>query len=193
MGRSEANARRGTAPIALGLAAGLASGSLVLLDRFEDPPTPGLLTVVAGLGAMAAGVLFRRAATPVGAWSRSRFAAAVAERVADGVILGSLVWVAVDPRGSGGPDIALAGAALSALGLSYLSAYTRAKGLGLGFRVPALLAEPVLHFALVGLALLLRAWPLEVASAAVLWLAAAASAVSVLRAGGAIARQEEPS
>jgi hypothetical protein len=190
MGRSEATARRGSVPIALGLAAGVASGSLILLDRFEVPSTPGILTVAAGLGAMAAGVLFA-VSTPEGSAARPTFAAAVAERVTDGVVLGSLTWVAVDPRGGGGVDIALAGAALSALGLSYLSAYVRAKGRGLGFRVSEWPPEPVLHFGLVGVALLLRGLSLGAAPVAVLWLATAASGVSVLRAAGAIRGQEQ--
>jgi hypothetical protein len=193
MGRSEANARRGSTPVALGLAAALASGSLVLLDRFDDPPAPGVLTLIAGLGAMAAGLLFARGASEAGAGGRPRFAAAVAERVADGVLLGSLVWVAIDPRGGIEADVALAGAALSALGLSYLAAYTRAKGRGLGFTTSGWPAEPMVHFGLVGVALPLRAGGFDAASAAVLWLAAAASAVSVLRSAGAIGGQEEPS
>jgi hypothetical protein len=199
MGRSEENARRGSAPIApiaLGLAAGLASGSFILADRYVDPLQGSVLSVLSGPAAAVAGVLFQWA----GAHERSArglFAAAVAERLADATILGSLAWVAVNPPMGpfilSIPDVALAGAALTALGLSYLSAYTRAKGNGLGFRILGWTFEPVVHFGLVGLALLLRAWPFEAAPTAVLWLAAAASAVSVFRAASAIGRQEEPS
>ena len=111
-----------------------------------------------------------------------RFGAAVAGRIADGVVLGSVAWVAVSDRAT-----LVAAAALTALGAAYLAAYLRAKAVGLGFRVDRLFPQDGLHFLLVGVGLLFGGTVL----AGALCVAAVVSFLSVARDARQVGRQAE--
>jgi hypothetical protein len=63
-------------------------------------------------------------------WARGAFLGEAADRVFDAAILGSVAWAFVDS------DRRLFGVALAALGAGGVVAYVRARGRGLGYRVP---------------------------------------------------------
>jgi hypothetical protein len=101
---------------------------------------------------------------------------ALLDRVWDGVVLGAIAWAARDAAP------AVAGAALVALGASFLSSYIRARGASLGYSVEESHVTRGLRYGLVVLSLLLRNafWPLA-ASAIVAVLASAVRSTQVLK------------
>jgi hypothetical protein len=106
----------------LEMAAAAAAGALIVL---REPRIAGLLVLLAGAAGAAAGDLADRSGIP-----RSVFLADAAERFLDAFVLSALAWTAFpdEPRA--------AGVALAALGAGAVTAYIRAKGRSLGYRVP---------------------------------------------------------
>ncbi|MGH2681732.1 MAG: hypothetical protein ACRDIX_00680 [Actinomycetota bacterium] len=134
----------------------------------------------AGAAAVAAGVALVAASTGAGGVPRFVLLHAVAERLIEAVILGAIAWVALpeQPR--------LAGAAVLALGASYLAAYLRVRSEGLGFRVTVPVALRAAPPFLVALGLLVGT--VEVA----LWAVVLLSALVVAMAIAELGRQREP-
>jgi hypothetical protein len=108
---------------ALALAAAGIAAAFVLAG---GAPEAGAAAAVAGLALAAA--RWRAPPSP-----RLVLVGAVSERVLEAAVLGAIAWMALpeEPR--------LAGAAIVALGGSYLAAYVRVRAVGLGFRM----SEPV--------------------------------------------------
>jgi hypothetical protein len=99
------------------------------------------------------------------------------DRVWDGVVLGSMAWVARTDD----PGVAIA--ALLALCLSALSAYVRARGASLGYSVEESHLTRGLHYALIVAALGFGlSW--------VLWIAVAVSTLAVVVRTSQVAREE---
>ena len=157
---------------AVGIVAAGGATALLLLDR---PVAAAVAVAVCG------GALAVAAARTIEARSaRLRFAQAVTERVCDAVILGAVAWVWVED------DAAISAAALTALGLSYLGAYLRAKAVGLGFRMTDQWMEQYVHFGLVSAGLFL-----EPGLLVLLWLAAAIDLQAAIRVAIQVGRQRE--
>jgi hypothetical protein len=134
----------------------------------------------AGAAVAAAGVALVAASTGAGGVPRFVLLHAVAERLIEAVVLGAIAWVALpgQPR--------LAGAAVFALGASYLVAYLRVRSEGLGFRVTVPVALRVAPPFLVALGLL--GGTVEVA----LWAVVLLSGLVVTMALVELGRQREP-
>jgi hypothetical protein len=153
--------------------AGFAAASGVLIVSLEPRPASVL--------ALASAVLLL-----VGGHRANHGAGGPADRMLDelldrwwdGAILGTIAWTARSIR----PSIALA--ALTALCLSFLSAYVRAKGASLAYSVEESHVTRGLRYGLVtgGLAFGWLAWTL--------WAAAAVSAVAVFVRTTQVAREE---
>ena len=101
---------------------------------------------------------------------------ALLDRVWDGALLGAIAWAARDAKP------AVAGAALVALGTSFLSSYIRARGASLGYSVEESHITRSLRYGLVVLGLLSSSpfWPIA-ASALVATLAVAVRSTQVLK------------
>ena len=124
-------------------------------------------TLRAGVAAVLSGLALMGARWRLPRWPRLALVEAVAERVVEAAILGAIAWMALpaEPR--------LAGAAILALGGSYLVAYVRVRAAGLEFGVSDVpWFRPVFWLAVAGG--LLAGWA-EVG----LWGAAALSAVAL--------------
>ena len=157
--------------LGLAVVGGVAAAALVLLGR---PFPAGIVTAVAGGTLVLAGV--RASGAP-----RLAFADAVAERAFDAAVLGALAWATARS------DPIAAAAALTALVLSYLASYLRAKATGLGFPLtgPALVRPA--RMALLSAALLIP----DAAEGAI-WLVALVSLQAVVREAASVVRQREP-
>jgi hypothetical protein len=105
--------------LAVALAGAGAATAFVLA---EEPLEAGAAIAVAGLALV--GARWRAPRSP-----RLLLVEAVVERVAEAALLGAIAWMALpgEPR--------LAGAAIAALGVSYLRAYLQLRSEGLGFEV----------------------------------------------------------
>jgi hypothetical protein len=156
----------------LALLVAVGAAALVLLERFHFA---GAVLAISALVFVVADVRSGRAADP-----GVRFGDAVSRRLADAAVLGGVAWVSVDD------DPYVAAAALTALGTAYLAAYVRAKAVGLGFRLSDGIPGEAPHFLIVALGFQVGDM-LQFA----LWLAAAVSAVSLVRGGSGVARQQE--
>lgn len=136
--------------------------------------------LVAGTAVAAAAGFLAVARLRASRSARLFLVAAVAERVVEAAVLGAIAWTALPAEGR------LAGAAVIALGTSYLAAYMRVRSIALGFRV----SEPGLHRT--GLALLLVAFGLVAGVVEVaLWAVVALSAASLGLEIVGLARQQE--
>jgi len=157
--------------LGLAVGGGIAAAALILLGR---PLPAGVVTAVAGSALVLAGVR-AAAGSP-----RLVFADAVAERAFDAAVLGALAWATArtDP-------VAVTGA-LTALVLSYLASYLRAKATGLGFPLAGPSFVRPVRVALLSVAVL-SASALDGA----LWLVALVSLQAVVREAVSVARQRE--
>jgi hypothetical protein len=101
----------------------------------------------AGASVAAAGGFLEAPRLPASRSPRLLLVQAVAERVVEAVLFGAIAWEALpaEPR--------LAGAAITALGVSYLRAYLQVRSEGLGFEVtlPAWFRAAPLSFLALGL------------------------------------------
>jgi hypothetical protein len=133
----------------------------------------------AGLAGSAAAVLLllggHRANHGAGGYTE-RMLDALLDRVWDGAVLGAIAWATRESAP------AVAGAALVALGASFLSSYIRARGASLGYSVEESHITRGLRYGLVVLSLLSMSpfWPLA-ASAAVAVLAVGVRSTQVLK------------
>ncbi len=135
--------RRGTALAASLLAALAAIGAaLAILDRRLD--LGALLTAVAAAGLMVGGVLAHG-----GRLLRERTLDSFVDRLFDGAVLGSIVWIERAER----PEAAAA--ALVALAASFLGSYMRARGNSLDYRVEESMVTRGIRYGLIVLALAL--------------------------------------
>jgi hypothetical protein len=132
-------ARSGTFFLLLALA--LAAAGFVVAFVLAEEPLGAAAAVVA------AGGLPEAARLPASRSPRLLLVESVAERVVEVTFLGAIAWVALpaEPR--------LAGAAITALGVSYLRAYLQLRSEGLGFEVtvPAWVRLAPSSFAALGL------------------------------------------
>jgi CDP-diacylglycerol--glycerol-3-phosphate 3-phosphatidyltransferase len=135
--------RRGTA-LAASLVAALAAigAALAVLDRRLD--LGALLTAVAAAGLMVGGVLAHG-----GRLLRERTLDSFVDRLFDGAVLGSIVWIERAER----PEAAAA--ALVALAASFLGSYMRARGNSLDYRVEESMVTRGIRYGLIVLALAL--------------------------------------
>jgi CDP-diacylglycerol--glycerol-3-phosphate 3-phosphatidyltransferase len=135
--------RRGTA-LAASLVAALAAigAALAILDRRLD--LGALLTAVAAAGLMVGGVLAHG-----GRLLRERTLDSFVDRLFDGAVLGSIVWIERAER----PEAAAA--ALVALAASFLGSYMRARGNSLDYRVEESMVTRGIRYGLIVLALAL--------------------------------------
>jgi len=151
----------------------LAATSAATFAVLDELALAGAATGIAALTLLVAGWSARQMGAP-----RVRFVGSLLERAVDAAILGSLAWALLPTR----PGVA----ALVALSGSYVAAYVRVKGEGLGFEVRA--------WAL--------AWPLAMAALTVglvagaveagLWGAAAISIAAALARSLEVRGQGEP-
>jgi hypothetical protein len=114
-------ARSGTFFLLLAVAlAGAGAATAFVLSA--EQPEAGAAIAVAGVAFV--GARWRAPRSP-----RLLLVEAVAERVVEAALLGAIAWTALpgEPR--------LAGAAITALGVSYLRAYLQLRSQGLGFEV----------------------------------------------------------
>jgi hypothetical protein len=111
--------------LALAALAVVAAGASAWALLGGETRLAGIAVLVAGLAASSASVLADRAGSP-----KAGFAAEAAERLFDAGSLAPLVWVAYE----GGSRVAAL--ALVVLGTGAMAAYVRARGRGLGYRVP---------------------------------------------------------
>jgi hypothetical protein len=114
-------ARSGTFFLLLALALA-AAGFAVAFVLAEEP-------LGAAASVVAAGVLPEAARLPASRSPRLLLVESVAERVVEVTFLGAIAWVAFPA------EQRLAGAAITALGVSYLRAYLQIRSEGLGFEV----------------------------------------------------------
>jgi CDP-diacylglycerol---glycerol-3-phosphate 3-phosphatidyltransferase len=135
--------RRGTALTASLLAAVAAVGAAIsILDRRLVPGA--IVTAVATAGLLVGGVLAHG-----GRLLRERTLDSFVDRLFDGAVLGSVVWIErVDHPG-------VAAAALVALAASFLGSYVRARGNSLDYRVEESMVTRGIRYGLIVLALLL--------------------------------------
>jgi hypothetical protein len=135
--------RRGTA-LAASLVAALAAigAALAVLDRRLD--LGALLTAVAAAGLMVGGVLAHG-----GRLLRERTLDSFVDRLFDGAVLGSIVWIERAER----PEAAAA--ALVALAASFHGSYMRARGNSLDYRVEESMVTRGIRYGLIVLALAL--------------------------------------
>ena len=167
--------RAGVSPDAVTLAGtlGAVTGALVLFSRgsFVLGSAVVALSVLTDLldGAMARQ---RGTTSAFGAWLDS-----TCDRVADAAIFSGLVlWFTGD-----GDDRLLAGVALFCLVCGSVVSYAKARAEGLGLRADVGLAERAERLILVLVGTALAGFGLEVALAVLLWVLAAASAVTVVQ------------
>jgi hypothetical protein len=162
-------------PWLLGLSV-IASGAAAVLVVVSRPLAGGMAAAAAVGASILAGLSARRSGQP-----RLVFADHTVERVLEAALFGSIAWAAAPE------EPWTAGAALTALVLSYVASYMSAKAIGLGFelheRVPYRSVRP-----LMGVVGLLFSGILDVA----LWAAAVISLEPVIRHGMTVARQREP-
>jgi hypothetical protein len=135
--------RRGTA-LAASILAALASiaAALAILDR--RPALAAMFAAVAAGGLLTGGVLAHG-----GELLRERTLDSFVDRLFDGVVIGSIVWIERTDRP------AAAAAALVALSASFLGSYVRARGNSLDYRVEESMVTRAVRYGLVVLALAL--------------------------------------
>ncbi len=129
--------RRGTALLA-SIAAALASVAAAWAILEGRPELGGAFAAAAGIGLLAGGVLSHG-----GPLLRERTLDSFVDRLFDGVVLGSIVWVErVDRPGA-------SAAALVALAGSFLGSYVRARGNSLDYRVEESMVTRGIRYGLV--------------------------------------------